>query len=305
MACRSLASRFLFGFFFGSNVTNLMIPDSVTNIADGAFQYCPSLTAITVDPGNPAYSSVAGVLFNQSLTTLIQYPADKAGSSLHDSQQRHQPRQLCLLRLHQFDQRHDSQQRQQHRQLYVREHPLSRVVIGSGVTSIGELAFAHCPRLTSVTIPIKVTNIGFGAFQDCFSLTAINVETHNLAYGSLAGVLFNKRQTTLIQYPDRKAGGLYTIPATVTNIGQAAFQFCTNLTSVALGSRVVSIGSSAFANTRLNQVTIPDSVTSIGAGAFSDCMNLNRIMIGSGVTNLWAFLPAIEPPEAPFEPLAI
>ena len=174
---------------------------------------------------------------------------------------------------------------------------LSNVVFGSGVTSVGEFAFAHCPRLVSVTIPNSVTNIGFEAFQNCSSLMAINVDTPNLAYGSLAGVLFNKRQTTLIQYPDDKAGTAYTIPNSVTNIGQAAFQYCANLTSVVLGGQVVSIGSSAFANTRLNQITIPDSVTSIGAGAFSDCVNLSRIMIGSGVTNLWAYLPGSESPE--------
>ena len=35
---------------------------------------------MTVDTNNPAYSSVDGVLFNKSQTTLIQCPGAKTGS---------------------------------------------------------------------------------------------------------------------------------------------------------------------------------------------------------------------------------
>jgi len=284
-------------FLFGGSMTNLTIPSSVTNIAHGALQYCPSLTTVTVDPGNPAYSSVAGVLFNQSQTTLIHYPADKAGSSYTIPSSVTNISDFAFYGCSNLTSVAFGGSVVSIGNDAFENTRLSNVVFGSGVTSVGEFAFAHCPRLVSVTIPNSVTNIGFEAFQNCSSLMAINVDTPNLAYGSLAGVLFNKRQTTLIQYPDDKAGTAYTIPNSVTNIGQAAFQYCANLTSVVLGSQVVSIGSSAFANTRLNQITIPDSVTSIGVGAFSDCVNLSRIMIGSGVTNLWAYLPGSESPD--------
>src|SRR6266540_3942987 len=52
----------------------------VTRIGDQAFSYCNSLMAITVDPLNSVYSSVDGVVFNQSQTMLIQWPGGKAGS---------------------------------------------------------------------------------------------------------------------------------------------------------------------------------------------------------------------------------
>ncbi len=61
-------------------LTNLSLPNTVLDIGDVAFRNCISLTAITVDPGNPAYRSVDGVLFDKGITTLIQYPAGKAGS---------------------------------------------------------------------------------------------------------------------------------------------------------------------------------------------------------------------------------
>jgi hypothetical protein len=63
-----------------ASLTNVTIPKSVTSIGSGAFSYCTSLSAITVDALNPVYSSVDGVLFNKSETTLTQCPAGKAGS---------------------------------------------------------------------------------------------------------------------------------------------------------------------------------------------------------------------------------
>ena len=82
-------------------------------------------------------------------------------------------------------------------------------------------------------------------------------------YSSVDGVLFNKSQTTLIQYPGGKAGS-YTIPDSVTNIGDYAFQYCTSLTSVTIPNSVTSIGEGrskpAQALTASFQGTLPASV---------------------------------------------
>src|SRR5450830_1221669 len=102
---------------------------------------------------------------------------------------------------------------------------------GKTVTRIGEAAFFTNASLTSVMIGSSVTNIGFGAFFSCASLTAITVDALNSVYSSVAGVLFNKSQTTLIQYPGGIAGS-YTIPSSVTSIGNSAFYNCASLTGV-------------------------------------------------------------------------
>jgi len=52
----------------------------VTSIGECAFYSRTSLSAITVNTGNTAYSSDAGVLFNKTKTTLIQYPVQKTGA---------------------------------------------------------------------------------------------------------------------------------------------------------------------------------------------------------------------------------
>ena len=120
--------------------------------------------------------------------------------------------------------------------------------------------------LTSVTIPSSVTSIGEGAFDDCTSLTAITVDTHNSFYSSVDGVLFNKSQTTLIQYPGAVAGN-YTIPNSVTSIGDGAFDYCTSLTSVTIPNSVTSIGDDAFYScTNLTSITIPAASPASGAG---------------------------------------
>jgi len=144
---------------------------------------------------------------------------------------------------------------------------------GYPVTSIGEAAFA-AHSLTSVTIPNGVTNIGGNAFVGCHSLTNITVAVANPAYSSLNGVLFDKSQATLLQFPGG-LGGDYTIPSSVTNIGGGAFIGCASLTSVTIPNSVTNIGDSAFFGcASLTSVTIPNSVTSIGDAAFEGCTSL-------------------------------
>ena len=203
---------------------------------------------------------------------------------------------------------------------------LTSLTIPNSVTSIGDWAFFGCSSLGSVTIPNSVTSIGVEAFVICRSLTSIDVASNNTNYSSIGGVLFNKDQTSLIQYPDGKQGA-YTIPNSVTSIGETAFAFCTSLTSIDVASNntnyssiggvlfnkdqtslirypggkqgaytipnsVTSIGEAAFAFcTSLTSVTIPNSVTSIGTEAFRSCTSLTSVTIGNNVTSIgvWAF----------------
>ena len=160
---------------------------------------------------------------------------------------------------------------------------LTNVAIGSGVTNIGDCAFGNCNHLTTVTIPSSVTGME-RAFLDCTSLTAITVDALNPSYSNVDGVLFDKNQTTLIEYPGGKAGA-YVISNIVTSIGDAAFAGCTSLTSVTIPSSVTNIGYEAFTGSSLTSVTI-DGVTSMEWQAFCQCPSLTNVTIANGVASM-------------------
>ena len=161
------------------------------------------------------------------------------------------------------------------------------VVNEMAVVKVGDEAFKNNTSVTGITIPDSVTSIGDGAFLSCYSLADITVDAGNLNYSSVDGVLFNKLQTLLIQYPAGRSDNSYTIPESVTSIGDYAFESCTSLTSVTIGNSVTSIGGQAFYFcTNLTSITIPDSVTSIGGFAFASCTSLTSVTIPDSVTSI-------------------
>jgi hypothetical protein len=157
-------------------------------------------------------------------------------------------------------------------------YSLTNVTIPDGVTFIDNGAFEYCSSLTSLWIPHSVTGIGGSAFSGCTSLTAITMAEPNDFYSSVDGVLFNKHQTTLIQCPGGRAGS-YTIPDTVTLIESEAFNRC-GLTGVTIPNSVTGIGDLVFWRcNNLTNISIPDSVISIASLAIYECASLSAITV--------------------------
>jgi hypothetical protein len=261
--CGGLASATILGngasigedaFDFCSSLASLTISNGVVSIGEEAFSGCSRLTSVTI----PSSVTNIGLAAFQdcSILTAITVAAQNAFYSSSNG---------VLFDKH---------------QTALLEYPAGlsgSYTISGGVTSIGEQAFGTCASLTGITIPASVTNIGTLVFANCSSLPAITVAANNSFYNSTNGVLFDKSQTTLLDYPGGKSGS-YAIPGTVTSIGEYAFWLCYGLTGVTIPPSVTSLGDEAFAFcSSLTKITIPASVTNIADYAFDDCRDLTSV----------------------------
>ena len=163
---------------------------------------------------------------------------------------------------------------------------LTDITLPGGLLSIGEQAFAGCTGLTGMEIPASVTSIAADAFICSSAIASFTVAAENSAYSSIDGVLFNKEQTKLLRFPEGKSAD-YTIPESVTEIGDYAFYCCSGLSAVTIPANVTDIGELAFAAcSTLTDMAIPAGVYHIGRSAFTDCVTLTSIAIPESVTEL-------------------
>lgn len=252
-------------FAYCGNLGSIMIGSGVTTIGYWAFTNCSKLTNITIDPNNPAYSSLSGVWFNKNRTRLIKFPEGRTG---HASI----PAGVSILG----------------EEAFARCGKLTGVTIPQSVTSIGSYAFFQCTALTGITIPSSVALLGDGIFQDCSQLTTITIPGSVAAIGryafaschNLASVAVGNGVTSIGEYAFDYCFNLaaIAIPNSVTSIGEGAFSQCGRLSDVRIGSGVTRIGSLAFhVCSSLKAVTIPHGVRFIENAAFMDCAGLKRV----------------------------
>ncbi|HXR03818.1 MAG TPA: leucine-rich repeat domain-containing protein [Verrucomicrobiae bacterium] len=247
-------------FYYCGGLTNVSIGTGVTTIGRDAFAFCSSLTGITIP------SRVTNIVANSSGIVRIGIGAPLSNGPIEmvancgrlnaitvDEQNLFYSSTNGIL----FDKP----------QTTLLEAPggfVGSYAVPDRVSSIGAEAFQNCASLTSVAIPNSVTNIGTAAFADCGSLTAMAVDGQNMIYSSINGILFDKPQTTLIQFPGG-IGGNYTVSNGITSIGSTGFSGCSNLTSI----------------------TIPNSVTNVGNSTFVGCLNAGIFFAGNapGITS--------------------
>jgi hypothetical protein len=246
---KSIGSQAFYGCL---SLLNVVVPDAVTNVGSRAFSSCVNLRSVALGTN----VSIIGSYAFQSCSNLTKIGLPDSVTTLGDY-----ALSLCPS--------------------------LADISIGTNTGSIGNYAFQGCISLVQLTIPASVTNIGAYVFANCPNLTEIAVASNNPAYVSLAGVLLNRSQTTLIQYPVGNAAQTYAIPNTVTNIADGAFKGCIALVSLTIPEGVTRIPNNVFSGcSGLTSVNIPNSIRYIPSAAFYGCSNLFSITIPNSVTNI-------------------
>lgn len=149
-----------------------------------------------------------------------------------------------------------------------------KVVIGNGVTSIGDYAFEDCSEIKTVVLPDGVTSIGDGAFSGCTNLSSVKMPQGLQTIG--ASAFYSCKN--LIEA---------TIPNSVTSIGSNAFMYCQSLSRVILPNKLEKIENNTFYGCiSLETVVIPTGVTTIEKNAFSNCDRLSAVTIPGTVTSI-------------------
>jgi hypothetical protein len=294
----------MLGAFANSGLTSVLIPAAVSNIGVFAFGGCSNLNEINVEASNSVYSCDDGVLFDKSLTTLLQCPGGKADSytiSSSVSNIGHYAFSGCTH--------------------------LTNISISSSVANVPYMAFVGCANLSNIVIPNSVTNIDGNAFQLCTSLRSmiipagiISIQYEAFFYcTNLTKVYFKgdapkvstpifdgDNNLTVYYYPSTTGwtntyGGRPTVPldilysvdnGAVTITGYTGTNSFLPIPNTISNMPVVAIEDFAFSNlTSLTSVIIPDCVSNIGTGAFFHCYNLTSAVLPSELTSIkyWTF----------------
>ena len=169
------------------------------------------------------------------------------------------------------------------------------LTIPNSVTTIGNFAFGSCSGFTgSLTIPNSVTTIGKNAFNHCSgftgsltipnSVTSIGNSAFSYCSGFTGSLTISDSITTISNEVFEGCSGLtgvLTIPNAVTSIGQEAFYGCSGFTgSLVIPSGVTSIGDSAFLGCSgfTGTLTLPESLVTIGQSAFRYCSGFTGVL---------------------------
>lgn len=253
------------GAFQGSNLTTVVIPNSVTIIGERAFNFVYSLNRVIIPDsvtrigyGAFANSGLETVKISRSVKVLensIFY-----GTKLTEVEI---PSSVTLIGYQAFY-----------------NVPLKSIVISSSVTSIEGFAF-YGTQIKNVEIPTSVTQLGSGVFANSsLETVSLSPSLQQLPYSLFA----NTKLKTV------------SIPPTIKRIGELAF-YNTGLSEVTIPDSVTNIYRNAFAaNQFLAKVSIPDRVVMHQGDAFDRSYNL-KVVEYCGQTIPGLSISTVCPPE--------
>lgn len=159
---------------------------------------------------------------------------------------------------------------------------LKRIVLPLQTTKIEADAFRNCSSLRTIEVPMLVESIETSA--GCTALAEINVQAGNSHYSSKDGVLLSGDGKNILWFPMGKEGE-YTLPSTVTTVGDYAFRNC-RIETFHFADGLTSIGKYAFYNSSVKEVSLPSTVKQIPTGLFQKCANLTTVHLGKNTEML-------------------
>ncbi len=156
-------------------------------------------------------------------------------------------------------------------------------------TQFGAFVFEGCQKLSSISLPSTLTSFDGSIFAGCNNIEAIEVSDDNEYFADNDGVLYDKNITTVVYYPKGKTLDLAALPATVTKIGNAAFQGNVTIKTLTIPARITEIGDYAFENcVNLTSLAFDTDteLTTLGNSAFANCTSLATVTLPAGLTEI-------------------
>lgn len=246
-------------------LTSISLPESMQVVGEGAFNNCPQLSSVKIPGGvrEIGYSAfrdcsmLSSIWISDNVQIIGNDAFRRAGYETSN----------CT------------------------------VVLGSGITSIGENSFSYS-TIKEINIPNSVKTIGAEAFRGCGKLEKVTMtdsvtEIGASAFASCENLVNIRLSESITAIPEsmmwccEKITSI-TLPSKIKSIGKAAFCHCENLTEITIPSGVTEIGETAFASTKIKSLVIPNKVKVIGEGAFEFCKQLEKITFPAGITDIKA-----------------
>lgn len=245
----------------GKKVTELVIPDGVTEIKGGTF-LCNSITSVTIPESVTKIGQAA--FYGCEVLESVEIPGNVKEIGTY---------------------------------AFAACPALTSVTIHDGVTTIGRFAFKGCQELANVVIPDSVTQIGESAFEGCWALTSVKLPSNLIRINDATFADCRGLKSVSIPASVEKIGYrafsacilLENVEITdgVIKIGEEAFEHCTSLKSITIPGTVKEIDDNAFLNCgSLTTVVLEDGVERINSNAFDSCINLELITIPNSVTKI-------------------
>ena len=230
-----------------------VVPDTVTSIADYAFDNAPKLTKVTI--GENVKSVGTGAFRNcNSLETVIFKDSDTVQKTIGDYAFNNCP-------------------------------ALTEVDFGNAVKSIGNYAFMVDKLLESIEFPDSLESIGYCAFS-CYRGGTYSTYVAS----NLKSVKFGSGLKTIGNYAFYGNRSLETVQFSgenLTSIGEDAFRDCIALSELNITGNGLVIDSNAFyCNYALKSVTLGTGVKTINDYAFRECTSLETVNIGNDVETI-------------------